>query len=215
MDTAITKDPDDPDVRFAAARAVAAACKPMAARDPEKGRQLAVRALELLEGRVQKHEADFGRIDDDQSFDPIRDDQPFLKFMSDGHPGRRYAAVWSIEKRVEQTAIEGCDPAEHLDRCRKLVQDGYRPVAWSAVPTTEGPLVTASVWHRPVVSEQERDRLAERQARAAVALIRLRKGAEVWEYLQHSRDPRLRSFIINWLKPLHGDPGRRRRIPPH
>ena len=58
-----------------------------------------------------------------------------------------------------------------------------------------------------MVSEQERDQLAERQARAAVALIRLRKGAEVLDHLQHSRDPRLRSFIINWLKPLHADPG--------
>ncbi len=32
--------------------------------------------------------------------------------------------------------------------------------------------MTASVWHRPVVAEEIKDRLAERQARAAVALVR-------------------------------------------
>src|SRR5262249_31731657 len=37
LEGAITKDPKDPDLRFAAARAFAVASKPMAARDPEKG----------------------------------------------------------------------------------------------------------------------------------------------------------------------------------
>src|SRR5262249_3601359 len=50
------------------------------------------------------------------------------------------------------------------------------------------------------------DRLAERQARAAVALVRMGKAEEVWPLLRHSADPRLRSFIINWLNPLGTDP---------
>ena len=72
--------------------------------------------------------------------------------------------------------------------------------------TPEGPLVTASVWHRPVVQEEIKDRLAERQARAAVALVRMGKAEEVWPLLRHSADPRLRSFIVNWLNPLGADP---------
>ncbi len=67
--------------------------------------------------------------------------------------------------------------------------------------------MTASVWHRPVISEQAKDQLAQRQARAAIALIRMGKGEEVWPLLQRSADPRLRSFIINWLKPLGADAG--------
>ena len=55
-------------------------------------------------------------------------------------------------------------------------------------------------------SEQVKDRLAERQARAAVALVRMGKAGEVWPLLRHSADPRLRSFIVNWLKPLGADP---------
>ncbi len=44
-----------------------------------------------------------------------------------------------------------------------------------------------------------------RQARAAVALVRLHHGEGVWSQLAHSPDPGLRSFIINWLKPLGAD----------
>jgi formylglycine-generating enzyme required for sulfatase activity len=32
------------------------------------------------------------------------------------------------------------------------------------------------------------------------------KAEEVWSLLRHSADPRLRSFIINWLNPFGGDP---------
>ena len=66
--------------------------------------------------------------------------------------------------------------------------------------------MTASVWHRPVITEETRDRLAERQARAAVALVRMGKADEVLPLLQHSADPRLRSFIVNWLYRLGTDP---------
>ena len=55
-------------------------------------------------------------------------------------------------------------------------------------------------------SELVKDKLAERQARAAVALVRMGKAEEVWPLLRHSADPRLRSFILNWLNPLGADP---------
>jgi hypothetical protein len=54
--------------------------------------------------------------------------------------------------------------------------------------------------------ERKKDVLAERQARAAVALIRLGKAEEIWPLMRHSADPRLRSFLVNWLRPLGADP---------
>jgi eukaryotic-like serine/threonine-protein kinase len=51
-----------------------------------------------------------------------------------------------------------------------------------------------------------KDELAQRQARAAVAMVRMGKAEEVWPLLRHSDDPRVRSFIINWLKPLEANP---------
>jgi formylglycine-generating enzyme required for sulfatase activity len=70
----------------------------------------------------------------------------------------------------------------------------------------DGPPVTASVWHRPVITEETKDQVAERQARAAIALFRMGKVGEVIPLLRHSADPRLRSFIINWLNPLGAAP---------
>ena len=46
------------------------------------------------------------------------------------------------------------------------------------------------------------DTLARRQARAAVALIRLGEAEKIWPLLKNSSDPTLRSFIVNWLNPL-------------
>ncbi len=54
--------------------------------------------------------------------------------------------------------------------------------------------------------EDDKDKLAQRQARAAVALVRLGRTERVWPLLRHSADPRLRSFIVNWLTPLGADP---------
>ena len=131
----------------------------------------------------------------------------FAELMKAGHPDRRYAAVWGSDPSFEATSFYGLDPADHLKKCRELIAQGYRPVSWSAgQTTTEGPPVTASVWHRPTVMEEVKDQLAERQARAAVALVRMGKAEEVWPLLRHSADPRLRSFIVNWLFPLGVDP---------
>ena len=54
--------------------------------------------------------------------------------------------------------------------------------------------------------DDEKDQLAQRQARAAVALVRLGQGEKVWNLLRHSPDPSVRSYIVNWLKPLGAGP---------
>ncbi len=74
------------------------------------------------------------------------------------------------------------------------------------------PVFQAEIARGPVTdetaadSEQLKDRRAERQARAAVALVRLVHPGDVWPLLRHSADPRLRSLIVNWLRPLGADP---------
>ena len=52
------------------------------------------------------------------------------------------------------------------------------------------------------------DELAERQARAAVALVRLGMPVRSGPRCGTVADPRLRSFIVNWLNPLGADPKR-------
>jgi len=206
LNAAVKKDPHDPDLRYDAARAFALASKAVGKNEKEKGRALASRAVGLLNDLVKSGDADFGKMDEDAGLDPIRDDPAFTEVMTAGHPERRYAAIWTTDPTIEAVAISGLDPTAQARRARELAADGYRPASLLVSRTgSEGPPVTASVWHRPAISEQAKDELAERQARAAVALVRLGKAEDVWPLLRHSADPRLRSFLINWLKPLGAD----------
>ncbi len=207
LEAASQKQSKDADLRYYAACAFSLASKAISRSDKAKGRQLAERCLQLLREAVKNDDADFGKMDEDADLDPIRDDPAFAEIMKEGHPDSRYAAVWGSDASFKATPIYGLDPATHLGKCRELIAQGYRPVSWSASQTaTDGPLVTASVWHRPTVQEDVKDQLAERQARAAVAMVRLGTAEEVFPLIRHSADPRLRSFIVNWLSPLGADP---------
>ena len=62
--------------------------------------------------------------------------------------------------------------------------------------------------------ERIKDQEAARRACAAIALVRLGESQSVWPLLRHNADPRLRSFIVNWLRPLARHPGARRRVRP-
>jgi formylglycine-generating enzyme required for sulfatase activity len=203
LEAALLEQPKDAGLRYDAARAFALASKAGAVTDEAKRRSLAERALRLLAEAVKKDEADFRRMDDDIALDPLRELSAFAEIMKAGHTERRYAAVWSSDTRFDAVMIEGVDPAEQTRQSRELVRLGYRPRAFSIARTNSGagPL-TASVWHRPLVPEEVKDQLAERQARAAIALLRLGHAAAVWPRVRYSPDPRLRSFIANWLSPL-------------
>jgi formylglycine-generating enzyme required for sulfatase activity len=55
------------------------------------------------------------------------------------------------------------------------------------------------------IHEEVKEKLAKRQANAAVALLRMHKPAKVWPLLKHSPDPRVRSYLIHRLGPLGAD----------
>jgi formylglycine-generating enzyme required for sulfatase activity len=163
----------------------------------------------LLEGKFEEEQAmrgDEWLIDIAVDHQAVRRDSGLPGGVKAGHPEARYAAIWTTDPAIEAVSVSGLEPAAHLQRARELIAQDYRPVSWSVAQiAAERPLVTASVWHRPAVSEQAKDQLAERQARAAVALIRLGQTEGVWPLLRHSADPRLRNFLINWLGPLGAD----------
>ncbi|MCI0462942.1 MAG: formylglycine-generating enzyme family protein, partial [Gemmataceae bacterium] len=123
------------------------------------------------------------------------------------NPERAYAAVWQASADRVSEESHGLDPAGHLERCRALARQEYRPAALSVLALGPGqPLVTASVWHRPVVPEAAKDTLALRQAQAAVALLQFGRDERVWPLLRHRADPRVRTFLIHRLSPLRTDP---------
>jgi len=74
-------------------------------------------------------------------------------------------------------------------------------------PDGAAPVLTAEAV-RPLLeaANDQKERLAKRQANAAVALLRLGHPAEVWPLLRHSPDPRARSYLVHRLAPLGADP---------
>lgn len=206
LEAALKNQPKDAELHYDAACAYALASQATAKRDQVKGKAHAERAISLLQTAIQNGYSDYGHMQEDADLDPIRDLPAFVEIMKASHLDRQYAAVWTGDVHFEANPIVSLDPPAHLQRCRELAFSDYRILALSVARTTpEGPLVTASVWHGPVVPEQAKDQLAERQARAAVALIRLGHAEEVWRLLRHSDDPRLRSYIVNWLSLLGAD----------
>jgi formylglycine-generating enzyme required for sulfatase activity len=120
------------------------------------------------------------------------------------HPERQYAGVYLADGRFDYVQVQGVTAEEQLQRGRDLARQGYRPVALSAASHT----LTASIWHRPVIPEDAKERLAKRQANAAVALLRLGQDARVWPQLRHQPDPQGRSYLMERLSPLQADPRR-------
>jgi formylglycine-generating enzyme required for sulfatase activity len=56
-------------------------------------------------------------------------------------------------------------------------------------------------------SDEGREKLAKRQANAAVALLKMNQPPRVYPLLKHSPDPRVRSYLIHRLSPLEADAG--------
>ena len=209
LEAALKSRPKDDNLAYNAACAFALASQALGDKDQAKRQPLAEKAIGLLKAAIANGYSDFKHMQEDADLDPIRGVPEFGEIMKGGHLDRTYAAVWTGDVGFEAVSRLRSRSGRSSRCCRELELEGYRMVSLSVVRTSpEKRPVAASVWHRPVESEEAKDRLAERQARAAVALVRLGRASEVWPLLRHSADPRLRSFMINWLNPLGADPNR-------
>ena len=110
--------------------------------------------------------------------------------------GQIFASVWHDDANREAAASHGLSIETHLERCRELAAQGYRPAALSVALDGEGNRITASAWHRPLPNPIERERLARQQATAAVTLMKLHDPAGAWPLFRHRLDPEARSQLI-------------------
>jgi formylglycine-generating enzyme required for sulfatase activity len=71
------------------------------------------------------------------------------------------------------------------------------------------PVLTSEIAKKltPGAKDDAKEKLAKRQANAAVTLLRMNQPAKVWPLPKHSPDPRLRSYLIHRLRPLGADAG--------
>ncbi|MEW6302884.1 MAG: protein kinase [Verrucomicrobiota bacterium] len=115
----------------------------------------------------------------------------------------RYAGVFRYRRDLESTSLLGRAPEEHLQQCRELARQGFRPVS-IALENINHP-VAASIWHRPYVRAGDQETHARAQARIALALIKLGEPGPVWPLLSRSADPTARSYFIHWVNLLGSD----------
>lgn len=118
-----------------------------------------------------------------------------------------YSAIWWNGGNMQSKALTRMHHKNHLRQCRTLVDEDFRPVSISVIfDDNTGTLVAASVWHRPFVSDDDKDALTSRQANAAIAMLRLGDSDTLWPQLESQPDSRLRSFLIDRMAELGADP---------
>ncbi len=165
----------------------------------------AERSVSLIRRAIEQGYTDFSHLQTDPDLDPIRDVKGFIDIMQASNVDLRYAAVWNNSTWLESRQSHGLAPLDHLAKCRDMQADGYR-VASISTASINGELVTASVWHRPMIQDVDRETLARRQANAAVAALRMGDAEKIWPLLKQSPDPRLRTWIIHRLSPMGASP---------
>src|SRR5262249_18375839 len=106
-----------------------------------------------------------------------------------------FSAIWHDDPYREAVGIHG-HVAMHLERCRELAAQGYRPTALSVSVRDDGKPIAASAWHRRHPAPEEREHLARRQATAAVTLVKMDAPADAWPLYRHRPDPEVRSQLI-------------------
>jgi serine/threonine protein kinase/formylglycine-generating enzyme required for sulfatase activity len=66
-------------------------------------------------------------------------------------------------------------------------------------------LLGTTLEQQPGASEDAKEKLARRQANAAIALLKMCQAEKVWPLLKHSPDPRLRTYLIHRMSPMKVD----------
>jgi serine/threonine protein kinase/formylglycine-generating enzyme required for sulfatase activity len=146
---------------------------------------------------------------------------PLLKTLNPvrGRLAGPLSKVFRSSERAEAdrswaTSILGEYAADRPDVLADLLMDGNEKQytvlfpRLAANPATALPSLEQTV-RRPLDSEktdEQKERLAKRQANAAVVLLRLGHADVIWPLLKHSPDPRVRSYLIHRLSPLGADP---------
>ncbi|MSR58765.1 MAG: hypothetical protein EXS05_14120 [Planctomycetaceae bacterium] len=194
----------EPNWLYNSACAFAIATQALADQDPSLAEACAGDAADLLRRALAAGFANFAAIRADLDLEAIRDREEFRQMLAQGSQELSFAALWQADPTREAAPVVGLEPAEHLKRCQELAASEYRPVAVAVLARSLdklGPsrLVSASIWQRPVVNGAAQEEVAQQNANAAVALLRMNQPEKVWPLFKHSPDPTVRSYLIHRL----------------
>jgi hypothetical protein len=211
LEKVILEQKNDFATAYNASNAYAWGAKALVTKDPRRSAQLADRCIELLRAALATGFSYTALMRVDPDLDGVFAHPGYLQIMSEERFDRSYVALSASSPNRVSFEAHGLPPAEHLARCRRLADDGCRPQSIGVARLgAEQSVVTISVWHRPVATDQARDDLAMRRANAATILLRLNKPEQAWRTLVQephpvprlATDPRQRTFLIQQLAHL-------------
>jgi hypothetical protein len=132
------------------------------------------RAMDLLRQAVRVGFSDFDALLVDLRFEHHFDRPEFRELVAPAHRERQFSLIYSEGPGFESEIRCEAGLDKHLRECQALSESGWRPVSVSvaALDGSTDP-VAASVWHRPVPTAAVHERVRQRRARAALALMRL------------------------------------------
>lgn len=117
------------------------------------------------------------------------------------------SALWNVSSKYESRFVCCPTPEEYLELSQSMIAEGFRPrAACSLISSASKSQTCLSIWYRPLICEKAKDRLAKRQANAAVALLKMSRSENVWPILKHRPDPRARSYLVHRCSPLNVSP---------
>lgn len=90
------------------------------------------------------------------------------------------------------------------DRQFAMIYPKLQPRGEAVLPLLTG-VIDAKLSPELPSSDEQRENLAKRQVNAAVALLRMNRPEKVWPLLEHSADPRVRSYLVHRIPKLGTD----------
>jgi serine/threonine protein kinase/formylglycine-generating enzyme required for sulfatase activity len=192
------KNSKDPNVLYLAANGFGVLTEIAQKRWPDRAPALAGRTLALLQAAVDAGLTVTAGVRDDVDFEAVRQHPKFVALLRQARISDRYSGLWQVNRTLEATEIHGLTPKAQQQRAGELAAQGYRPAAVAVFrPDPDAPPVAASVWHRPRIGEPDKQALADRQTKAAIALLRLGRPEHAWSALRDQPDPRVATGIIH------------------
>jgi formylglycine-generating enzyme required for sulfatase activity len=107
------------------------------------------------------------------------------------------------DKTGEELAFDDASRGDQYAHIQLTVPRGDTYIVFAAAVHKTGPFELRIV--DTTGAGDDKEQLAKRQANAAVALLRLGEPDPVWPLLEHTPDPRLRSYLIHRFAPLGAD----------
>ncbi|MHB0958142.1 MAG: protein kinase domain-containing protein [Pirellulaceae bacterium] len=184
----------------------ARAAEALAERDPAQAQTYGRRGVAWLRDELK---LDTRFLQSQPGLEALQPLPEFQEYLAADNSDRAYISINSTSSHRQSRAVFDVTPEELTAESREMVAAGWRPVSVAVTQVhSGGELVSVSAWHLPVVDDAMRDEFSQRQARAAVATLRLEDDASVWPLLQSQPDPRVRDFLIAAIPRLGADPHR-------